>query len=219
MTKKDYINLGITIIAFLILFILADLYANSSEDNFNRQGNTLAATSTSIITSDTSVVSPQTSTITSTTTAITTTEKTTATTTVTSKEPPKTTTSTSIVSTKLPLKEPTIEESTEIGNKNWITFNCSAYCCCTICTPGGGITASGTVPLENWTIAASKSYPFGTLIYIEGLGTYCVEDRGGAITNNKLDIYFPTHQEACNFGRQHLNGYVIRWGYGEEVSE
>lgn len=101
-------------------------------------------------------------------------------------------------------------------NVEWIEFNCSAYCTCEKCTGGGGITASGTVPQANWTIAASKSYPFGTLIYIEGYGTYCVEDRGGAINNNKLDIYFATHEEACNFGRQQLKGYVVRWGYSDD---
>lgn len=108
----------------------------------------------------------------------------------------------------------TVTLSAQEENLNeWIEFNCSAYCTCTICTNGGGITASGTIPKANWTIAASKNYPFGTLIYIEGYGTFCVEDRGGAINDNKIDIYFSTHQEACNFGRQYLKGYVVRWGY------
>lgn len=99
--------------------------------------------------------------------------------------------------------------------ETWIYFNCSAYCSCVKCTGSGkGITASGNITKPNWTIAASKKYPFGTLIYIEGYGTYCVEDRGGAINDNKLDIYFASHSEACEFGRKQLRGYVVRWGYG-----
>lgn len=106
-------------------------------------------------------------------------------------------------------------EQVEEDGIEWITFNCSAYCICTVCTNGGGITASGTIPQVDWTIAAGRMYPFGTLIYIEGYGTYCVEDRGGAISNEKIDIYFNTHQDACNFGRRYLKGYIVRWGYEE----
>ena len=124
----------------------------------------------------------------------------------------KTTTTTPDTITKPnPVETTTIPITDEI---EWIDFNCSAYCTCVQCTGGGGITASGTVPKANWTIAASRQYPFGTLIYIEGYGTYCVEDRGGAINNNKIDIYFGTHSEACNFGRRYLRGYVVRMGYG-----
>ena len=169
---------------------------------------------------------------TTTTTVVATTVKNTTTTPITTTTIAETTTTQKITTTKPEIKtqvamtENTINTykssatkivSTEedIGDKKWIEFNCSAYCTCTTCTGGGGTTASGTAPQANWTIAASRNYPFGTLIYIEGYGTYCVEDRGGAITNNKLDLYFATHQEACNFGRQYLKGYVVRWGYGD----
>lgn len=157
---------------------------------------------------------------TSTTKPIATTNTTTASTTSNISSTTQTTTVISTTSTKtetIPVYEiPTVVTSTvqeENPTEGWINFNCTAYCTCTICTNGGGITASGTVPQANWTIAASKNYSFGTLIYIEGYGTYCVEDRGGAITDNKLDIYFGSHKEACNFGRQQLKGYVVRWGY------
>ena len=39
-------------------------------------------------------------------------------------------------------------------------------------------------------------------IKIKGMGTYIVQDRGGAIKGNKIDIFFNTHQEALNFGRR-----------------
>jgi Uncharacterized protein conserved in bacteria len=38
---------------------------------------------------------------------------------------------------------------------------------------------------------------------------YTVEDRGGAIQGNRIDVFFPTHQEALNFGRQTADVYII----------
>ena len=48
----------------------------------------------------------------------------------------------------------------------------------------------------------NKSIPFGTKIYIDGVGERIVQDRGGAIKGNRIDLYFDSHQEALNFGRQ-----------------
>ena len=31
---------------------------------------------------------------------------------------------------------------------------------------------------------------------------YTVEDRGGAIKDKRIDVYFDSHQEAINFGKQ-----------------
>jgi 3D (Asp-Asp-Asp) domain-containing protein len=36
-----------------------------------------------------------------------------------------------------------------------------------------------------------------------------VQDRGGAITGNKIDIYFSSHQEALNFGRKTVEVTII----------
>ena len=64
------------------------------------------------------------------------------------------------------------------------------------------ITASGVKAIEGITVATDKSIPFGTKIYIDGLGERIVQDRGGAIKGNRIDLYFDSHQEALNFGRQ-----------------
>ena len=37
---------------------------------------------------------------------------------------------------------------------------------------------------------------------------YTVEDRGGAIQGNHIDIYFDTHQEALNFGKQEADVFL-----------
>ena len=91
---------------------------------------------------------------------------------------------------------------TESGKR---TIECviTAYChCAKCCGKTDGITASGDKATEGVTIAMDKSMPFGTKIYIDGVGERIVQDRGGAIKGNRIDLYFDSHQEALNFGRQ-----------------
>ena len=117
--------------------------------------------------------------------------------------------------TELKTKKTTTSRSTsetrEVATTDkWIWANVSAYCACMqCCGKTNGITASGTQATANRTIAASSVYPFGTKIEIEGMGIYTVEDRGGAITGNKIDIYFDSHQEALQFGRRNLQIKVV----------
>ena len=75
--------------------------------------------------------------------------------------------------------------------------------------PGYGITASGTVAAAG-TIAAPRTYAFGTQMYVPGYGLGAVEDRGGAIKGSHIDIWFATTQEANNWGAQHLQVTVCK---------
>ena len=95
------------------------------------------------------------------------------------------------------------------------TFNISAYCACEkCCGKTDGITASGELATEWCTIAAGRKYELGTVIYIPDLadmpngGWFIVQDRGGAISDEKLDVYMSTHQKALEFGRQYLECYI-----------
>jgi len=88
-------------------------------------------------------------------------------------------------------------------------YNVSAYCPCERCCGefADGITASGQ-PAEGFFVAASPEIPFGTLLSIPGYNNGLpvpVLDRGGAIKGNKIDVFFPTHSEALQWGRQYLN--------------
>ena len=66
-------------------------------------------------------------------------------------------------------------------------------------------TATGTIPAEGRTIAVDPSViPYGTQVYIDGYGVYVAEDCGGAIKGNRIDMYFESHQAACQFGVQRL---------------
>lgn len=79
----------------------------------------------------------------------------------------------------------------------------TAYCpCVECCGKTDGITASGEKATQGITVAMNKSIPFGTKIYIDGVGERIVQDRGGAIKGNKIDLYFDSHKKALEFGRK-----------------
>lgn len=85
----------------------------------------------------------------------------------------------------------------------YIKFTATAYCgCAKCCGKSTGKTASGTIATAGRTVAMPSSYSFGTKIEIQGMGTYIVEDRGGAIKGNRIDIFFSNHQKALDFGRR-----------------
>ena len=89
-------------------------------------------------------------------------------------------------------------------------YKITAYCACVkCCGKTNGITASGVKAVEGVTVAADSRFPFGTKLYIGG-HEYIVQDRGGAIQGNKIDIYFNTHQEALNFGVQYREVFVAK---------
>lgn len=85
-----------------------------------------------------------------------------------------------------------------IGN-----FKITAYCIY-------GRTASGTTTTANRTIAADPSVlPYGTEVIINGQ-KYVVEDTGGAIKNNRIDIYMSTYNEAINWGVRNVDVYYAK---------
>lgn len=96
-----------------------------------------------------------------------------------------------------------IERAISRGNSR--TFEVTGYCACAeCCGKTDGITASGVKATAGRTIAGPPSMPFGTEVYIEGLGHRVVDDRGGAIKEGKIDVYFDTHAEALAWGRKQV---------------
>ena len=99
--------------------------------------------------------------------------------------------------------DPANREAPSIVRHDVRTFRVTAYCPCEKCCGrfADGITASGHVikPGDRF-VAAPKDMKFGTMVTIPGYGKVSVEDRGGAITDGRLDVYFDTHQEALEWG-------------------
>ena len=95
------------------------------------------------------------------------------------------------------------EEPQTDGWESLGTYTITAYCPCKTCCGqwADGITASGETATEGVTIAASSELDFGTVVRIDG-HEYTVQDRGGAITGNRMDLYFENHDDALAWGVQ-----------------
>jgi 3D (Asp-Asp-Asp) domain-containing protein len=73
-----------------------------------------------------------------------------------------------------------------------------------------GVTASGAEARRGTVAADTSVLPMGTILYIPGYGWGRVEDRGGAIKGKRLDLFFDSHKEALEWGRQQLDVKVWR---------
>ena len=88
-------------------------------------------------------------------------------------------------------------------------YKITAYCPCSkCCGKSNGITASGKKATAGRTVAASSKFAMGTKLNING-HIYTVEDRGGAIKGNKIDIFVNTHAEALQWGVRYLPVSVV----------
>lgn len=74
-------------------------------------------------------------------------------------------------------------------------YDITMYC------PTGNRTASGKWPRRGMVATISRAIPFGTVVHIEGLGDYVVEDRIGH--GSDFDLFTPSCSEARAFGRKH----------------
>lgn len=85
-------------------------------------------------------------------------------------------------------------------------FQCTAYCTEKyqhICGEGHGITASGQPIQADVTVAADQALlPYGTVLYIEGVGVRVVQDKGAGVQGYHLDVAVDTHENALAW-----NGY------------
>ena len=96
------------------------------------------------------------------------------------------------------------------ANSGGAVYKITAYCpCAKCCGKTNGRTAAGTKATAGRTVAASSKFAFGTKLNIGG-HTYIVEDRGGAIKGNKIDIFVNSHSEALAWGVRYLPVSVIQ---------
>lgn len=65
----------------------------------------------------------------------------------------------------------------------------------------GGQTHQGVVAVIDYSI------PFGTRVYIDGIGTFTVEDHIGA--HSDFDIWMPDCGAAYRFGRKHRKVTIL----------
>jgi len=103
-----------------------------------------------------------------------------------------------------------------------IQVEATAYCACYKCCgkyPSNkyyGITKTGTRAKVGTIAVDPKVIPMGTKMYVEGLygaknyGVGKAEDIGGAIKGKIIDLYFDTHAETIQWGRQQVNVYILK---------
>ncbi len=88
-------------------------------------------------------------------------------------------------------------------------FTTTGYCNCSLCSGGNGRTYSGTIPKANHTIAADlRVLPLGTKVMIDGI-VYTVEDMGGGVSGDKIDIYYDNHAAAVAHGTQRQEVFMV----------
>lgn len=83
-----------------------------------------------------------------------------------------------------------------------LTMVATAYDPCYECNyPYYGAPSYIGLPLAYGIIAVDPNViPMGTRLYVEGYGEGIAADQGSAIKGNRIDLCFPTHQQALDYG-------------------
>jgi 3D (Asp-Asp-Asp) domain-containing protein len=106
--------------------------------------------------------------------------------------------------------EPVALAKTDRHQPRVLWMDVTAYCPCKKCCGHGahGVTASGhSVAFDGGRFAAADTdvLPFGTKIRVPGYHNekaIQVIDRGSAIRGHKLDVFFPDHEQAMQWGHR-----------------
>lgn len=99
------------------------------------------------------------------------------------------------------------------GALHRVTFYCPCDWCCGVwrvedgrrvelLRPASGVTSRGHPPIEGCTVAVDpRVWPYGTLIFIDGIGLRIASDCGQDIKGRRLDVFVDSHEEAVRRGR------------------
>jgi 3D (Asp-Asp-Asp) domain-containing protein len=78
-----------------------------------------------------------------------------------------------------------------------------------------GKTASGMRVAKGVIAADPRVLPLGTRVRLEAgpySGEYVVADTGSAVRGRKIDVWVPSHHEACRFGRRNIKLSILSYG-------
>ena len=118
--------------------------------------------------------------------------------------------------------EPEPEEVSPVTTEALGEFTITYYCSCAMCCDDYAynrpvvngteivFTATGAVAQDGVTVAVDPTkIPYGTVLYIEGLGYRIAQDCGGAIRNNRIDVYVDSHETALENGMHTAQVYIM----------
>ncbi len=118
----------------------------------------------------------------------------------------------------IPAVEKQEEPEKEFIGEFTITYYCSCQKCCGVWATKRPVvngkeivyTASGAIAEVGITVAVDPSkIPYGTKLYIEGVGYRVAQDCGGAIRENRIDVYMADHEAALEAGKHSANVYLV----------
>ncbi|MFJ7408511.1 MULTISPECIES: LysM peptidoglycan-binding domain-containing protein [unclassified Lysinibacillus] len=106
--------------------------------------------------------------------------------------------------------EATVPSTSNSASKE-IIVEASAYTAS--CEGCSGITATGinlkTNPNAKVISVDPTVIPLGSKVYVEGYGEAIAGDTGGAIKGKRIDVFFPSQQDAINFGVKQLKVTIL----------
>ena len=86
-----------------------------------------------------------------------------------------------------------------IGNWSITAYTHTGNCC-----------ANGNYPTDGYTVA-HNTLPFGTEIYIDGVGYRTVEDRGpGYLGSEWCDLFMDSYNACVQWGIQNRDVYIVK---------
>lgn len=96
------------------------------------------------------------------------------------------------------------------GLKSLGFFRTTGYCPCKQCSEGWGRrTSTGSIATSGHTIAVDpRVIPYGSKVMIGGT-IYTAEDRGGGVKGNHVDIFFDTHAQSRQHGKQTQEVFLV----------
>ena len=101
--------------------------------------------------------------------------------------------------------------STNKTTSKEIIVEASAYTAS--CEGCSGITSTGmnlkTNPNAKVISVDPAVIPLGSKVYVEGYGEAIAGDTGGAIKGKRIDVFFPSQQDAINFGVKQLKVTIL----------
>ncbi len=90
-----------------------------------------------------------------------------------------------------------------------VVFYCGCRRCCGRWSRYG-LTASGRRPVEGRTVAGPRRLPFGTRVFLDGVGWRTIEDRTARRWDGRFEVYVRSHARARRMGIRRAKVWVSR---------